>query len=86
MEQQSGSASLPDNWEEVFKEMTAGVIIEDTRRHKDMSNFELAERITKINSELRGMSEMIQARTPRGVELHDELTELDEELRIRDFK
>lgn len=86
MEQQSGSASLPDNWEEIFQEMTSEVVISDTRKYKELSNSDLATRINKINAELRLRSEMIRARTPEGEDLHAERLELDEELRIRDFK
>lgn len=82
----NGSASLPDNWEEIFKEMTEDVKVGDSRKYKDLSNFDLADRINKIKLELRSLSEQIKARTPRGVELHGEMVELDEELRIRDFK
>lgn len=85
MEQQSGSTSLPDNWEQIFEEMTQDMVINVTRKYKDVSNANLADLINNVKAQLRVRSEMIQPRTPEGVALHAELEELDEELRIRDF-
>lgn len=86
MEPQNGSASLPDNWEEIFAEMTDGLVISVERKYRSTSTADLADLINTVKKKLRVKSEMIQPRTPEGVDLHAELEELDEELRIRGFE
>ncbi len=63
--------------------MTEDLNITIERKYEDLANIDLANKINNIRQELRDMEEMTGARTPKGGELHEELLELDEELRLR---
>jgi len=63
--------------------MTEDLVIEVVREYETLTNLQLSDRINETRSQLRLRKEMLQPRTPEGVELHILLAELDEELRIR---
>lgn len=63
--------------------MTEDLNITIERKYEELSNLDLANRINHIRQELRDIQEMTGARTPKGGVLHEELLELDEELRLR---
>lgn len=76
-------ATLPDDYEDIFTEMTDGLVLDLSTPFAESSWEEIIETLHEVTQRMKNLAEFVHPRTEEGRQLHETYNDLQEEIRTR---